>query len=222
MEKSKIIDFLGSARLFNVLSKETLERLAGQAIWKQYAADKIVFYQEDPADQVYLIYSGLVAVEIVSLDGRTVSITSLETGDVFGEMAVLDKGQRSANIRTLQATEMLIFGKAVFEGLISENPDFAFAIIRDLVRRLRDTDQQVEAITLLPLRSRLASLLLDLSRKDGSQIEITQTDLAERLSATREKVNVNLQTLQDLGAVELGRKRISILDKSLLTSVTRQ
>ena len=105
--------------------------------------------------------------------------------------------------------------------LISENSEFAMQIIQDLVRRLRNTDMQIEAITLLPLRSRLASLLLDLNRMYGSQITITQSDLAERLSATREKVNVNLQTLREMGAVSLGRGKIEILSIDLLESITR-
>ncbi len=219
MDKSDIVSFLGRARLFGTLPIKELEGLAQTLPSKVLPADTTVFYRGDIANQVYLILSGLVAVETISTEGKTVSIASLEAGDVFGEMAVLDDGARSANIRTLQPTRLLFIAKARFKALLSEYPEFSDQIIRDLVRRLRESDHQIEAIMLLPLRRRLAVLLLDLFRLHGGQLSITQNDLADRLSATREKVNVNLQKLQDLGAVELGRGKIKLVDRDLLTRV---
>lgn len=219
--KASISEFLSKARLFEVLSDTAVSDLSGRAEWHDLDADKVVFYQGDEAERIYVIISGEVTIETVSAEGRVVSIASLEKGDVFGEMAVLDQGKRSANVRTLTPTKLMSLSSSTFLGLISENSDFAMQIIRDLVQRLRNTDIQIEAITLLPLRSRLASLLLDLNRMYGSKIDITQSDLAERLSATREKVNVNLQTLRELGAVALGRGKIEILNSDLLESVVR-
>lgn len=217
--KASIREFLSKARLFEVLSDEAVSDLSGRAEWHDLDADTVVFYQGDEAERVYVIISGEVTIETVSTEGRVVSIASLERGDVFGEMAVLDRGKRSANVRTLRPTKLMSLTSSTFLRVISENSDFAMKIIQDLVQRLRNTDMQIEAITLLPLRSRLASLLLDLNRMHGSQISITQSDLAERLSATREKVNVNLQKLREMGAVNLGRGKIEILSTIKLESV---
>lgn len=219
--KASISEFLSKARLFEVLSDDAVSSLAGRAEWHDLPADTVIFYQGDEAERVYVIISGEVTIETVSTEGRVVSLASLEQGDVFGEMAVLDRGQRSANVRTLRPTKLMSLTSATFLALISENSEFAMQIIQDLVRRLRNTDMQIEAITLLPLRSRLAQLLLDLYRTYGRQIHITQSDLAERLSATREKVNVNLQTLREIGAVSLGRGKIEILSTDLLESIIR-
>lgn len=219
--KASISEFLSKARLFEVLSDEAVSDLSGRAEWHDFDADTVVFYQGDEAERVYVIISGEVTIETVSAEGRVVSIASLEKGDVFGEMAVLDRGQRSANVRTLTPTKLMSLTSSTFLALISDNSAFAMQVIRDLVQRLRNTDMQIEAITLLPLRSRLATLLLDLNRMYGSQINITQSDLAERLSATREKVNVNLQTLREIGAVALGRGKIEILNTDLLESIVR-
>jgi CRP-like cAMP-binding protein len=217
--KASIIDFLTKARLFNVLPGKVISELAERAEWHNFEADVVAFYQGDEADRLYVIMSGEVAIETVSSEGRVVSIASLSVGDVFGEMAVLDSGKRSANVRTLRQTGMISFGKSTFLRLLEEHSEFSMQVIRDLVKRLRDTDTQIEAITLLPLKSRLAALLLDLSSADGDSIKITQSDLAERLSATREKVNVNLQTLRALGAVSIGRGRLDILDRAALKRV---
>ena len=71
----------------------------------------------------------------------------------------------------------------------------------------------------LPLKRRLADLLVRLFQAQGSELKITQADLAYRLTATREKVNVNLQILQDLGAIRLGRGRVTLVDEQVLRRV---
>ena len=134
-------------------------------------------------------------------------------------MAVLDGRDRSANIRTLEPASLLLINKARFRGLLTENPDFANEVILDLVQRLRRADDQIEAIMFFPLKRRLAELLLDLFEARGPELKITQADLANRLTATREKVNVNLQVLQEAGAIKLGRGRVILLDAQALARV---
>ena len=213
--------FLSGVRLFNVLPQEIIHALAENAALVDLKTDHNVFFQGDDADRVYIVLAGEVAVETISVDGRTVPIVVLRTGEVFGEMAVLDNGFRSANVRALQASRVVSVSKNTFLDLVAKQPDFALSLIRDLVSRLRVTDAQIESITLLSLRTRVAGLLLDLSAAQGSMIKITQADLAERVSATREKVNVNLQSLQSKGAVALSRGRIEIVDQEILRAMSR-
>ena len=71
----------------------------------------------------------------------------------------------------------------------------------------------------LPLKRRLADLLLELFRAHGPELRTTQADLANRLTATREKVNVNLQILQEAGAIKLGRGRIWLIDEKILSII---
>ena len=212
----EIAAFLSKVRLFSALPPAVITRVAAQANKIEFASDQIVFFTGDPADRVYIIMRGEVAVETVSTEGRTVTIASLSIGEVFGEMAVLDQGRRSANIRTRLPSTILSISKAVFLDLIATQPGFAMLIIEDLVSRLRITDAQIESITLQPLRARLAGLLIDLGDAQGETIRVTQINLAERLSATREKVNGHLQILQDAGAVKLGRGKVRIIDWAAL------
>ncbi len=213
--------FLSGVRLFNALPQNIIHALAENASLVDLAPDQNVFFQGDDADRVYIVLEGEVAVETISVDGRTVPIAVLRTGEVFGEMAVLDNGMRSANVRALQASKVVSVSKSTFLDLVAKQPEFALSLIRDLVSRLRVTDAQIESITLLSLRTRVAGLLLDLSAAQGTVIKITQADLAERVSATREKVNVNLQTLQTAGAVTLSRGRIKIVDEEILRALSR-
>lgn len=219
MNKSKIVARLKSARLFRVLPKAEREALADGASIVNMDADTTVFFRGDAPDHVFLILEGNVAVESMSNQGKTIAITSLGIGEVFGEMAILDGRDRSANIRTLEPSCFLLIGMARFRALLRDNPDFSFEVVQDLVRRLREADEQLEAIMFLPLKRRLADLLVRLFQAQGPELKITQADLAYRLTATREKVNVNLQILQDLGAIRLGRGRVTLVDEQVLRRV---
>lgn len=219
MNKSKIVARLKSARLFRVLPKAEREALADGASIVNMDADTTVFFRGDAPDHVFLILEGNVAVESMSNQGKTIAITSLGIGEVFGEMAILDGRDRSANIRTLEPSCFLLIGMARFRALLRDNPDFSFEVVQDLVRRLREADEQLEAIMFLPLKRRLADLLVRLFQAQGSELKITQADLAYRLTATREKVNVNLQILQELGAIRLGRGRVTLVDEQVLRRV---
>ena len=219
MNNSEIAARLKAARLFRILPKRDRDALVDGASVMTHEPDTIVIYRGDAAEGVYLILEGSVAVESMSSHGKSISISSLNSGEVFGEMAVLDGRDRSANIRTLEPTSLLLISKARFKALLSDNPEFAYEVILDLVQRLRHADDQIESIMFLPLKRRLANLLLDLFQAHGPQLKITQADLANRLTATREKVNVNLQVLQAAGAIKLGRGRLTLLDAATLARI---
>lgn len=219
MNVSEIAARLKQARLFRVLPRRDRDALAKGAAVMTFGADSIVIYRGDSAENVYLILEGSVAVESMSSHGKSISISSLGAGEVFGEMAVLDGRDRSANIRTLEPASLLLINKSRFRALLKDNPEFANEVVLDLVQRLRRADDQIEAIMFYPLRRRLADLLLDLFKARGAELKITQADLANRLTATREKVNVNLQVLQEAGAIKLGRGRVTLLDEQVLARV---
>lgn len=219
MNKAKIVACLKSARLFRVLPKTERDALADGASVVTMDADTTVFFRGDAPDHVYLVLEGSVAVESMSNQGKTIAITSLGVGEVFGEMAVLDDRERSANIRTLEPSSFLLIGKTKFRALLRDSADFSFEVVQDLVGRLRQADDQLEAIMFLPLKRRLADLLLRLFQAQGRELKITQADLAYRLTATREKVNVNLQILQDAGAIRLARGRVTLVDENVLKRV---
>lgn len=219
MNKAQIVASLKAARLFRGLSKPEMDALVSAATLVKYEANATIFFRGDAAAYVYLILSGSVAVETMSSHGKTIAINSLNAGEVFGEMAVLDGRERSANIRTLEPSTLLLISKTRFLDLLQQHPDFALEVIHDLVGRLRQADGKIEAIMFLPLRRRVALLLLDLFAQHGPELKITQADLAQRLTASREKVNVSLQFLQTRGAIALGRGKITLLDAELLRRI---
>lgn len=210
---------LNKSRLFSTLGAEEIEKLITGAASQTVSSGKTLFCKADRADAVYVVVSGEIAIEIFSPQGKIVRIATLKSGAVFGEIAVLDGGARTTDARATEETQLLRIGESVFKRLTEEYPAFSMAIIKDLIGKLRSTDIQVEDISFKPLRSRLATLLMKLTDdtgEDAPTLAVTQSALAEQLSATREKVNVHLQAIQRANAIALRRGRIDILDRDKL------
>ena len=207
---------LNNVRPFQKLPRELLASVEAKASRLSVFSNSNIFFKGDDADRVYVILSGEVVVETVSENGRITSLASLFPGEIFGEMAILDDGQRSADARAVADTLLLVISKSVFLELISNQPAVALELMRDLVGRLRNTDTQIEALNTKSLKSRIANLLLEMSAQHGQILQFTQTEFAERASATREKVNINLQALKAAGALDLRRGIIEITNPKKL------
>ena len=146
----------------------------------------------DPGDSVFVILDGEIEVRASSPGGRDVRLVALGRGAVVGEMAALDGGPRSADmIATRRCRLWRIPRGALIERLEAE-PKAAVALLVELSGRLRKTNAALESRSTLGLGGRLAQLILAEQNAAGV-IALTQSELARRLGASREKVNRKLR-----------------------------
>lgn len=216
-------DILQNSRVFRSVCEQTAQRLFGASRKIQFDRGQLLFSRGDVADSIYVVIEGEVAIETISEQGRPVRVATLRPGQVIGELAVLDEAARTADARATQPSLLLKIDGAAFLMAVKEDPAFALTIIRNLITRLCETNDQIENISLHTLLIRVALTLSELAKgKSGTDrfIKITQTELADRLSATREKVNIHLQTIQRSGAIVLHRGRIEIVNAERLKQFT--
>ena len=191
-----------------------------------YRADNILFSKGDIAHKSYLIISGEISIEIMSKSGKIANIAVLSDQDIVGEFTVLDDGVRSATARCLSDVTVLSIPKSVFLSLLDQSPALSKRLISLLVQRLRNTNNLVEGLALMPLHQRLRRLLYALTKSvtqsEHPIIKITQSHLADRLSASREKVNVHLRDLQKMGIIQTKRGTIIVLRPDSLVKQNKQ
>ena len=127
------------AGLFAGLAPEDIERItrAGQAV--SFAAEQPVFEAGDPGDAMYVVTAGEARVDV---GGR---FHILKTGDVFGEMALLAPGKRIATVRAVSDLECLRIPSDSFLEFLRTNPDVAILVMKQLVIRLREVEQRIDA-----------------------------------------------------------------------------
>jgi CRP/FNR family transcriptional regulator, cyclic AMP receptor protein len=210
MDQKAIVELLARTALFGALDQQDRTDIAGRMRRVQFEADQMIFSRGDPGRDIYMVIEGRIRLSVLSSDGRELSFDHAGPGHVFGEIATLDGGERTAGATAISRVQAMSLPQRALMELIENNPKVASAAIRFLCQRLRDTDQRLEAIALHRIEVRLARLMLSALKlqsaivKDGKaklDLGMSQGELALLIGASRPKVNIALTLLEDTGAI---------------------
>jgi CRP/FNR family transcriptional regulator, cyclic AMP receptor protein len=211
--------------LFAELSGNELARIAAVAVPRSYPRGVRVFHEGDTSDACYIVRSGDLRVTREHSDGRAIALATLATGDIFGELAMLDGGARSASVETLADSELLALPAGDMRRLLTDHPNIAVKLIVALVRRLRETNERVARQSFQTVPSRVAGVLAQLiaeeampEGREGVTVRMTQADLAQLAGTSRESVSRFLATLERAGVVTVGRGRVTVIQPRRLRS----
>lgn len=207
---------LGLTPFFARLGAEALEAIAGLCIARRLEAGQTLFVKGDPGDALYAIRRGQIRIATGSDDGQRRTLNVLGSGDVFGEVALLDGRPRTASAVASEPTDLLVVLRRDFLAMIERRPAVAVQVIELLCARIRWMSERTEEASFLPLDRRLVRRLIGLADDYGDEIAISQDELAAFVGATRESVNRQLQIWKRSGLIALGRGRIRILDAGRL------
>jgi CRP-like cAMP-binding protein len=210
LESTEIENGLARAVLFQVFSEEQRRRLAAGGTVLTLSAGALLCQKGDPGDAAYMVLDGELEVRAVATGGEMVRLAALGRGEIAGEMALLDGGERSADMVATRRTRLLRLTRAALLDSLLAEPRAAVALIEALSQRLRETDEALEVSQLLDLGGRLARLLLDEAGSQGL-VPLTQGQLAYRIGASREKVNRKLRQWVGEGLVAVTRAGVRVL-----------
>jgi len=224
MEKKSI---LKKVPLLSKIDDRQLEKIAEISHMKKYRKGEDIFSEGEVGDALYIVVSGVVKVFRRSSDGRVKTLALLAKGDFLGEMSLLDREIRSANVSAAENTEMLVINRRDFEACLKSNPQISFNIMETLCARLREADRQIESLTFQNVSGRLVIALLDLAEKHGVQaekgikinMELTHQELAEMVGTAREVVSRILNDFRKANCIEVEKHYITIIDKEELKRV---
>jgi len=203
-----------------ILSRATVRRLPDGAPLATRGA---------PAEEWVGVALGAVRVSSVSLSGKQVTLTYVEPGTWFGDIALFDGLPRTHDADAHGATTLLCVRKPDFKALLSQHVELYDALLRLNCRRLRLMFDQFEDLNTRPLRSRLARQLLLLAKSygvaEGTEVRIglalAQEDLAQLLGASRQRVNQELKTFEREGALRVEPTRLVLLSQDHLLAASR-
>ncbi len=206
---------LGKTGLFGGLDETERKAIAGEMHEMRFDNGQIVFGRGDAGREIYLVTSGRVRLSVLTSEGRELSFAHAESGQVFGEIAVLDGGARTADATAVGKTTAYSLTRNSLNRLIETRSTVREAAIKFLCNRVREADQQLEGIALYPIEVRLARFFLAAARQKGEvkagtkvtvELPISQSELALLIGASRPKVNAALALLEDGGAIQRGEK----------------
>ena len=202
--------------LFPLLDPDERTRFIAAAHPRTWRAGAAICTLGDPGSSMMLVRTGQVRVSHPSPEGRSFLLAELGPGAVFGEIALLDGGPRSADVTAVVETTLLVFERRDFVPLLQHNWRLAEAVLRVVCGRLRQADAHIADLAFSDLPGRLAKMLIARARPDAGDGRLHVTDaqgtLAAMVGGSRETVNRCLRKWQKDGLVAIGEGGIVLLD----------
>ncbi|MCG9875639.1 MAG: cyclic nucleotide-binding domain-containing protein [Leptospiraceae bacterium] len=112
---------------------------------KIFRQGEIIFEENDPADEMYILITGTVGIHKKVNDAYKMLI-ELKEGDMFGEMAIIDQKPRSARAVALTSVQLFPVNEILLSQLIKTNPEFTLRLVKILTNRLRESNYQITAL----------------------------------------------------------------------------
>jgi CRP-like cAMP-binding protein len=116
--------------------------MSSNTIGKILQPGEILFRQGDIGDCMYVIQEGEAEV-IRTEDGHDARVAIMRAGDLFGEMAIIQRERRSATIRALTELTILTIDKRTFLRRVQEDPSLAFTVLHVMSQRVRALDNEL-------------------------------------------------------------------------------
>ena len=211
---------LKAVPLFSSFPDEQLRMLASVVTRRSTPRSTTVMASGDATDSLYIVLSGRLKVMMSDAEGKEVILSILGPGEFFGEMGLIDDAPRSASVVAIEPCELLCIAKRDFKKCLAENFEMAMAVMRGLVRRLREADRKIGSLALLDVYGRVARLLLDMSENvEGEKVvtkRLPKQDIAKMIGASREMVSRVMKDLQMGGYIEVRGSNIVLRDNIVL------
>jgi CRP/FNR family transcriptional regulator, cyclic AMP receptor protein len=206
--------------LFGKLSANEIDALISYARVERYRAGREIFAKGSPGHSLMAVLRGSVKISSLSDSGKEIVFTIFNEGEIFGEIAVLDGDERSADATAMTDCELLVLNRRDLLPVLERRPDVCMILLRILCRRLRVTTEQVEDVMFRHLESRVARALVQLAeslslhgvRSRSVELHVSQRELGNMAGGSRESVNKQLQIWYRQGLIDLSKCSIIIRD----------
>ena len=201
---------LSQVALFEGLADDELQNLNELLRTRNFAQGANIITVAQPGEVVYILLDGTVKIYVDQMDGSEVILAFLGPGDTVGEMSLVDSVGRSANVVTLERCSCLVMDQKAFNQSLKTINKLSYNLVSLMSRRLRLANEQIQALSTLDVRGRVARQILAFARQygradaaDGIRIplRLTQTDVAALVGASRERVNQVIVEFKESGYI---------------------
>ena len=228
-KKDDTRNWLSYIQLFEGLTVTQLDWVAQRAHRRIFEAGRNVMTIEQPGEAVYIILHGTVKIHIEQGE-RDVILAILGTGDMLGEMSLIDSVGRSASAVALESSLLLWMDKITFNYILDNFTPVARNLVKIMSSRVRLSDQLIQALATLDVNGRVARQLLAFAEKYGHEkdgatqirIVLTQGDIADLVGASRKRVNQAMVSFKEQGFIDTDAEgRIAIRNSEGLARYCR-
>jgi len=222
-------DILERHDLLGRLTRQEMDEVLRHARTRRLQPDQLLFAKGDPGDGLLVVLSGQIKISTLSEAGKEVILNILGPGEIFGEIALLDGKERTANAHAIGACELLVLPRPDFMRFLERHPQVNRRLLEVLCARLRWVSESYEDVVFKRLPNRLAKKLVLLAEhfgeacEDGRRIalQLPQQELAKMVGATRESANKHMRLWEDAGLIAYRQGYITVLDLARLAEIAK-
>lgn len=215
--------------LFADLSAEEAETLCDMAVEHRFQPNEVLYLKGDPGGAMYIIRTGQVKITTISPDGKECVLNFQGPGEVNGEIALFDGGERTADTTAVTTVNTLVLRQNDVKTFLEAHPARAFQAIGELCRRLRHASAMVEDGILFDGAARLARALVRFIEAHGEQattpgavritLKMSQASLGSHVGLSRENVSRQMKIWANQGILSHDRGVVTILTPDRLRDI---
>ena len=222
---------INSGRWFSSLSPSLRHDILRCAYVKRYKDGDLIAARGDPPDEWIACARGAVRVSSTSISGKQITLTYVEPGIWFGDVAIFDGDRRTHDAYAHGESTILCLARADFKQILATHVELYEAMLRLHARRIRQLFGLVEDLNTLPLRARLAKQLVHLVRSYGVpsladaremriSLHLAQEELAQLLGASRQRVNQELKAMEREESIRIEPGGLVIRNRDALMRIS--
>lgn len=202
------------------------DELERRGITRRFIKGGTIYMPDEPASELYVIKEGRVALNLLSPEGRTLTVRVVQPGEIFGHAALLSDGTFDTFAQALRPTTVAAVRRDDLEALMVERPALALALMDDLGRHSQALSRQLENVAFKSVPARLAALLLELAQPSGREEPVstgrwTHQELADMVNAYRETTTKVLNQFRAAHLIDVDRGGVRLLDVTGLREVAQ-
>lgn len=216
-KKIPIFTMMDSCELVDVLEK---------IVHKEFKKNEIIFSEGGKAKTLYFVNEGKIKLYKYTKDGKEQILHILSEGDFFGELNLLKESEYGFSAEAIENCKICTLSNDKFKEILLNKPEISIKILEIMGERLAKIENLVQSLATNDIDTRIAYLLLDLSKRYGEEdlkhnisinLPISRENMANYIGVTRETISRKLKRFEEEGLIKIvGTKKIIIINKARL------
>jgi len=215
---NRYVDNIKSVSLFAAMKDEQIEAISRITMLKTFPKNYMIFQEGERGDALFIIVKGKVKVLLYGEDGREYILDVIGNSGFFGELSLIDELPRSANVMTVEESDLLIIRRSDFMRLLMDNPAITVNILKILSRRLRAADERIKGLAFLSVEGRILKYLMEIGEESGVKVKDhlviekgpTQIEIANSCGCSRETVSRMVKSMIEKGIISVRKRSYTI------------
>ncbi len=220
-EAARKLNLLYVVDIFRDLTQEEMKEITKMVKMVTIKKGHVLYRPEEEVEVLFLLKKGKIQAYTITAEGKRLIIETIGPGTFFGEMPLTAQSMHQTFAEATEDSLVCVLSRNDLEKLLQSKPSVAVRLVEILSRRLEEARTRLEESTLRNATARICQSLLRLAQGTSELPGLTHQELADSVGLSRETVTKVLNRLQAQGLVELGKKKIIILDRTGLENAAQ-